>query len=719
MKRLTVSILVTLAVLLCPKAPFAAEYLTTEQLHRLFSGSVVHASGGECNSAGQGTTHWNFDLKEDGRLEVIFTCEANLPFEERSSGKWRIGANKLCMEGSDGLISRYTRDLGEQSFIGPPKDKCWRVKPGTSFFDGYGSDLRKFGDFGWRDESYFRKVWEFTVFNSKLPNGFDRQVAALARAAEMARLEREAQRVAEAKRKLEPRRLNEAEVIALTQGGPFSGTTASGDSFKVEYHPNGTLDGTSGTAMDYGTWEVVNDTICTQWGVWRNHERFCFYVELRDDGSFESFFLNGDRSSIFVGKVYFKEEERQKTQRKAEAERKAKEEARRVAEAKRKAEAKQKLASKPASTPLPQPKPSLPVAKSRDTTPPTITIPTAITVKTASTTIKGRVTDNTQVVQVTVEGVAVDIKPDGSFSFPRYVPVSGTSLKVEAFDGWGNRSERTIKITRAVAKTTDQVTLAKLNPTTINGRSNPNAIALIIGVANYSRAPTATYADNDANVFGDYAHRALGIPRSNIKVMVNNKASLADTRVAIQRWLRGRIEEGKTDVHVFFAGHGLTSPDGKDLYLLPYDGEPSLLDGTALLRRELFEVIGKAKPKSATIFLDTCYSGLSRGKETLLASARPIFIRAKEQSVPQGFTVLSAASGQQISSGLKEAKHGLFSYYLMKGMEGGADANKDRKITASELHAYLGSRVQRQAIRLGREQTPELSGDGERVLVRW
>ena len=130
-------------------------------------------------------------------------------------------------------------------------------------------------------------------------------------------------------------------------------------------------------------------------------------------------------------------------------------------------------------------------------------------------------------------------------------------------------------------------------------------------------------------------------------------------------------------------------------------------------------MIGKAKPKSATIFLDTCYSGLSRGKETLLASARGIVVTPKPQSIPNGFTVLSAASGQQISSGLKEAKHGLFSYYLMKGMEGGADANGDKKITAGELHAYLGKRVQRQAVRLGREQTPELSGDGERVLVRW
>ena len=89
MRHLTLSILVTLAVLLCPKAPFAAEGLTNEQLHRLFSGSVVHASGGSsyCSSLWGGFAGWNFDLKEDGRLEVIFTCESNHSFEERSSGK--------------------------------------------------------------------------------------------------------------------------------------------------------------------------------------------------------------------------------------------------------------------------------------------------------------------------------------------------------------------------------------------------------------------------------------------------------------------------------------------------------------------------------------------------------------------------------------------------------------------------------------------------------
>ena len=55
----------------------------------------------------------------------------------------------------------------------------------------------------------------------------------------------------------------------------------------------------------------------------------------------------------------------------------------------------------------------------------------------------------------------------------------------------------------------------------------------------------------------------------------------------------------------------------------------------------------------------------------------------------------------------------------MKGMEGDADANGDREITAGELHAYVSDHVSRQALRLGRVQTPQLQGNGGRVLVKW
>ena len=189
----------------------------------------------------------------------------------------------------------------------------------------------------------------------------------------------------------------------------------------------------------------------------------------------------------------------------------------------------------------------------------------------------------------------------------------------------------------------------------------------------------------------------------------------ASVLLAIQDWLKRLTNSGTSDIYVFFAGHGLASDDGENMYLLPYDGSPRLLSRTALLRDELFEDIAAANLRSVTVFLDACYSGTTRGPDMLIAS-RPITIRAKEKVVPEGFTVMTAAASDQTAKPLEEAKHGMFSYFLMKGMEGNADANQDNQITAGELHAYVQQNVIQQS---SGSQTPELQGDADRVLVRF
>jgi hypothetical protein len=57
--------------------------------------------------------------------------------------------------------------------------------------------------------------------------------------------------------------------------------------------------------------------------------------------------------------------------------------------------------------------------------------------------------------------------------------------------------------------------------------------------------------------------------------------------------------------------------------------------------------------------------------------------------------------------------------YLMGGMEGDADANRDGRITAGEMQAYLAENVSRQAAITSPKQIPQVIGDANRVLVRW
>ena len=59
---------------------------------------------------------------------------------------------------------------------------------------------------------------------------------------------------------------------------------------------------------------------------------------------------------------------------------------------------------------------------------------------------------------------------------------------------------------------------------------------------------------------------------------------------------------------------------------------------------------------------------------------------------------------------------GMFSYFLMKGMEGEADANNDNEITAGELHEYVEQNVWQQS---SNTQLPQIQGNRDRVLVRF
>jgi hypothetical protein len=331
-------------------------------------------------------------------------------------------------------------------------------------------------------------------------------------------------------------------------------------------------------------------------------------------------------------------------------------------------------------------------------------------------TIKGYVRDNTGVAEVRVDGKQVEVDNYGNFMANTYVPDGGINVSIEAVDVAGLTSSMSVRLDRLASTKAATITFDRLNPLGRKVSSNSNALALIIGVDGYKSTPArAMYADSDAKVFADYASQKLGIPTNRIKTLVNDGAGERELLLSIKSWLSRSVKQNQSDVYIFFAGHGLASDDGSKMYLLPYDGAPELLDKTAILRDELFADISAANPRSVTVFLDTCYSGTTRGTDMLIAS-RPIAIRALEQSIPDNFTVMTAAAGDQTAKPLEEAKHGMFSYFLMKGMEGEADANNDNEITAGELHSYVQTNVVQQS---SGSQTPELQGDADRVLVRF
>ena len=355
----------------------------------------------------------------------------------------------------------------------------------------------------------------------------------------------------------------------------------------------------------------------------------------------------------------------------------------------------------------------------QDNEAPVIKISNSFTVNDASYEISGTVNDQSNKIFIEVDGQTIQTKK-GKFIIKRYSPIN-EQIKIVAIDKWGNRSKpQTIDIIvdSKVALNVDSV--EPLNPNKIRARSNNNKVALIIGIEDYKQTPAASYANLDAKFFYEYARKGFGVTKNNIKILIDEDANLVSSLGTLKKWLPGKIKSDQTELIIFFAGHGLASNDGKELYLLPQDSDPDLLERTALSRNELFETILRLNPKNVTMFFDTCFSGISRDEKTLLASARPIRIIANEdEGIPNNFTIFSASQLDQISSGLSEAKHGIFSYYLMKGLEGKADTNNDRKITNGELLSYLDNNISQKASELGRQQNPSLAGDPDKVLMSY
>ena len=323
---------------------------------------------------------------------------------------------------------------------------------------------------------------------------------------------------------------------------------------------------------------------------------------------------------------------------------------------------------------------------------------------------------NTDTSSLKINGDELGGRTDGTYVVNRVARVGQeTRFVLLATDIYGNSDTKTITVIRQAVDS--KAVFSQLNAANVKQQPARDAVAIIIGIEKYKRVANADFANADAQDFYDYANRALGIKPENIKLLVDDGADDVEILQAFQSWLPLKVKKGKTDVYVFFSGHGYPSEDGKGLYFLPYGVDKNYMDRTAVKQKEVVTALQAVQPKSVTMFIDSCYSGQTRGGETLVAGSKPIALKQSETAYPPEFTVITASTMDQISWSSPDLKHGLFSYYLMKGMEGDSDLNKDGKVTVAEMQEYLTDMVGRHAMGMNRSQQPQLFGDPNKVLI--
>lgn len=242
-------------------------------------------------------------------------------------------------------------------------------------------------------------------------------------------------------------------------------------------------------------------------------------------------------------------------------------------------------------------------------------------------------------------------------------------------------------------------TIDKNIPQTASLQSNTFVIA--IGNENYNLVPKVAFANNDMNIFAQYCQKTLGIPMQNIRkykdaTFGSMLSALNDIKEIADAY------NGDMNVIFYYAGHGIPNEKDQTAYLLPTDADGKSTEVCFPLAR-LYKELGELNAKSVIVFMDACFSGAQRGNG-MLASARGVAIKAKEQKPMGKLVVLTAASGEETAYPYNEKGHGLFTYFLLKKLN-----ETKGECSLGELSDYITTNVKRQSIVINRKpQTPAI-----------
>jgi len=220
----------------------------------------------------------------------------------------------------------------------------------------------------------------------------------------------------------------------------------------------------------------------------------------------------------------------------------------------------------------------------------------------------------------------------------------------------------------------------------------PRGYALIVGVAGYKNLPATAqleYSERDADAIYSVLISPEGgnFRAENVHRLSGAKATLANIKQELESWLPSVAKEDDR-VIIYFAGHGFVQ--GGRAYLAPYDLDPRNIPGTGYPMDTLGSVAGsKIKAKWKVLVTDSCHSGAitpdadaAQYNRSLLDLSRSMFSLTASRDRERSFESKDWGGG-----------HGIFTYYVVKGLEGSADEDGDGIVTADELANYTRTNV--------------------------
>jgi len=318
--------------------------------------------------------------------------------------------------------------------------------------------------------------------------------------------------------------------------------------------------------------------------------------------------------------------------------------------------------------------------------------------------IRGVAKDESGIVEVSAEGRKASMKElRGGAIFSLKIPLKSgqNTITIKAVDQYANVGEETFTVQ-------------------LTGNVGARIRALVVGINNYLNTRLSLkYATPDARLFYQaLAGPTVGIPADQITLLVDADA----TRSAIVAKILdiGKQTREEDLAVVYFALHGVPSSYTDRLYLLPYDADPSNVDGTGLGMSDVVDNLRRTARGKVLLIFDACHAngadvyqlvynvGTTRD---LVAQRTNQLLVGKIGHVKSGLGLLAAAQGSEVSYEGPQwgGGHGVFTYYLVEALtRGEADMDHDGLITLKEVYDYVYRKVSADT---GHKQTPAFTGN--------
>jgi uncharacterized caspase-like protein len=258
-----------------------------------------------------------------------------------------------------------------------------------------------------------------------------------------------------------------------------------------------------------------------------------------------------------------------------------------------------------------------------------------------------------------------------------------------------------------------------------------DARAVVIGINTYqdTRIRNLNFARADAEA----VHAVLTNPEwgrfkpEHVTLLVDDAASQVGIKVAIETQLANRARPDDT-VFVYYAGHGAPVSDLRgnedgysDKYLVPADARADALRSTGISMDEINRWFGWIRARQVVFFFDSCYSGGAGGRsfEVPGLSTRAATLVSDEyprEWGEEGRYIITACGAGQVSIEDDDLKQGIFTHYLLEGLQGKADADGDGLVTLDELFRYVSREVKQAATLRGGAMSPMQKGSARGTI---